>query len=119
MAIPALIPSRTILDAKQLLIKGTATTTHRDEGLPNIFMNPYRNGFHEHLVNPNSNTVSIHETSSCGGHSDQTLQLFPLRDTDDGNEDVAEKESEGSVEAMNTNTITPPYKFFEFLPLKE
>ncbi|KAL3529146.1 hypothetical protein ACH5RR_008468 [Cinchona calisaya] len=97
------ILSRT-MDSKQ--------TIKADEDL-NIFITPYN-----HLVSANSNII-VHAENNCdGGETDQTLQLFPLRSNHDGDQDVdqdiAEKES---MSEMNDTTITP-YKFFEFLPLK-
>ncbi|XP_057443470.1 WUSCHEL-related homeobox 1-like [Lotus japonicus] len=50
----------------------------------------------------------------------QTLQLFPLRSTSDGDGsssgDINDKETEISASALNSNLT--PSQFFEFLPLK-
>lgn len=79
----------------------------------NIFIAPYRengHGFTNHF-----NHSVINEDHGFG--ESQTLQLFPLRSSGDGNESFNEKETEVSVAAaMNANNL--PCQFFEFLPLK-
>lgn len=82
----------------------------------NIFITPYTENFETHLVSASSNIV-VREANGHDGQS-QTLQLFPLRSNDDGDDqEVAEKQSDESAAEMNSFTSTP-YKFFEFLPLK-
>uniref|UniRef100_A0A2N9FQ71 Homeobox domain-containing protein n=1 Tax=Fagus sylvatica TaxID=28930 RepID=A0A2N9FQ71_FAGSY len=77
----------------------------------NIFIAPYRENGLNHFMN---SSVS-NEEHGCG--ESQTLQLFPLRSSSDGNNNINEKESDISVSAMNAN-FTTPFQFFEFLPLK-
>lgn len=78
-------------------------TTH---DLMNIFFAPYRD----------SNNIRCDGQDGCGDGDAQTLELFPLRsggDIDNANQ----KEIERSIAAMNAN-LSPPYQFFEFLPVK-
>ncbi|KAM3703091.1 hypothetical protein ACB094_04G073100 [Castanea mollissima] len=75
----------------------------------NIFIAPYR----ENGINYFNSSVS-NEEDGCG--ESQTLQLFPLRSSSDGNNNINEKETDISVSAMNANFT--PFQFFEFLPLK-
>lgn len=93
------------MDQKQLI-----KTTHD----LNFFFSPCRencNGFN--YLNTSVGT----EDSGCGGESDQTLQLFPLRSGDGGTGNNSDKGTDVSVaEAMDANLN--PCQFFEFLPLK-
>ena len=75
----------------------------------NIFIAPYR----ENGINYFNSSVS-NEEDGCG--ESQTLQLFPLRSSSDGNNSINERETDISVSAMNANFT--PFQFFEFLPLK-
>ncbi|XP_030937692.1 WUSCHEL-related homeobox 1-like isoform X2 [Quercus lobata] len=75
----------------------------------NIFIAPYR----ENGINHFNSSVS-NEEDGCG--ESQTLQLFPLRSSSDGNNNINERETDISVSAMNANFT--PFQFFEFLPLK-
>nr|POE74982.1 wuschel-related homeobox 1 [Quercus suber] len=70
---------------------------------------PYR----ENGINYFNSSVS-NEEDGCG--ESQTLQLFPLRSSSDGNNNINERETDISVSAMNANFT--PFQFFEFLPLK-
>ncbi|KAL3512178.1 hypothetical protein ACH5RR_024895 [Cinchona calisaya] len=107
-----LTSSRKLMNPRQVI--------KNHEGGLNIFTTPYREDFHSHLVGASSNIIVHEAISNPHGGESQTLQLFPLRSYDeDVNHDVAEKERDGSLEEMNTASMsTHNYKFFEFLPLK-
>ncbi|RDX91244.1 WUSCHEL-related homeobox 1, partial [Mucuna pruriens] len=70
------------------------------------------------FISPNRENGIIH-LSSISTHDDncvesQTLQLFPIRNGDEGSHNINHhKETDVSVSAMNA-----PSQFFEFLPLK-
>lgn len=74
----------------------------------NIFIAPYRENGMNHL------NIIGNEQDGCG--ESQTLELFPLRSSRDGNDGNNLKESEISISDMDTNFT--PSQFFEFLPLK-
>ncbi|XP_057951057.1 WUSCHEL-related homeobox 1 [Malania oleifera] len=76
----------------------------------NIFLAPHREEEDEEEDNNGE--------ERCGDDSSQTLQLFPLRGSSDGESiNVTEKETAMSTAAMDATFCTPS-QFIEFLPLK-
>ncbi|XP_057996122.1 WUSCHEL-related homeobox 1 isoform X2 [Hevea brasiliensis] len=97
------------MDPNKQIIK-----THNDL---NIFIAPRREKNIGHgLIN---HFISNDEDHNGCGDSHQTLQLFPLRSSGDG-ERINDKETETSSASVAAamNNFTTPYQFFEFLPLK-
>ncbi|KAL7114633.1 hypothetical protein ACP275_04G133400 [Erythranthe tilingii] len=81
---------------------------HHHPDFINIFFDPY--------TNPHQNLGRSGGGGGGGGgvEETQTLQLFPLQ-SGGGGGCQNEEEEEG---AAGVNSVTPPYKFFEFLPVK-
>lgn len=98
---------RTTMEPKQLF----KTKDHL-----NIFIAPFRteNNKHENIEN---------NLGDVGQEESQTLELFPLRSSNDNNDDnnFSEKdevEISGADANSNSNFSGSHYQFFEFLPLK-
>ncbi|CAN4086618.1 unnamed protein product [Withania somnifera] len=82
----------------------------------NIFIAPFRSAYdkkHENIVNIIGDGEEVHGES-------QTLELFPLRSSNDNNDEnnFSDKDEIGAAANSNNNFSSSHYQFFEFLPLK-
>lgn len=78
----------------------------------NIFIAPFRcDKKHENI---------IEDDEEGHGHEAQTLELFPLRSSNDNNDEnnFSDKDEIGASANLNNNFSGSHYQFFEFLPLK-
>lgn len=83
----------------------------------NIFIAPFRSACdqkHENIAN------IIGDDDEEGHGESQTLELFPLRSSNDNNEEnnYSDKDDIGAAANSNNNFSGSHYQFFEFLPLK-
>ncbi|XP_019436045.1 PREDICTED: WUSCHEL-related homeobox 1-like [Lupinus angustifolius] len=86
--------------------------THNDLS---FFISPQRENGVIHLSSYSNNSIE-YDDHNCV-ESNQTLQLFPLRNGDGScSHNINDKVTEISASAMNANLA--PSQFFEFLPLK-
>ncbi|CAL0323932.1 unnamed protein product [Lupinus luteus] len=85
--------------------------THHDL---NFFISPHSENGVIHLSSYSNNSIE-YDDHNCV-ESNQTLQLFPLRNGGGSSYNINDKETEISASAMNANLT--PTQFFQFLPLK-
>ncbi|KAJ8553481.1 hypothetical protein K7X08_024159 [Anisodus acutangulus] len=81
----------------------------------NIFIAPFRAGDQKH-----ENIENILGDDEEGHGDSQTLELFPLRCSNDSNDEnkFTEKDEIGAAANSNNNFSGSQYQFFEFLPLR-
>ncbi|KAL3375242.1 hypothetical protein AABB24_006633 [Solanum stoloniferum] len=78
----------------------------------NIFIAPFRcDQKHENIIG---------DDEEGHGHEAQTLELFPLRSSNDNNDEnnFSDQDEIGAAANLNNNFSGSHYQFFEFLPLK-
>lgn len=81
----------------------------------NIFIAPFRSAGdqkHENIIRD--------DQEESHGHESQTLELFPLRSSNDNNDEnnFSDKGEIGASANLNNSFSGSHYQFFEFLPLK-
>ncbi|CAN4088749.1 unnamed protein product [Withania somnifera] len=89
----------------------------KDKDHLNIFIAPFRSACDQ----KQENIINIIGDDDEEGHGEsQTLELFPLRSSNDNNDEnnFSDKDEIGAAANSNNNFSCSHYQFFEFLPLK-